>query len=184
MDISIINIKISPSIYIMTTKSKNIDIDKYFYSAMITKKCQLPINKLNSNVKETIFNKLKTNFEGKCSNEGFIQQNSINIINLSIGHLQEIYVNYDVTFECKVCYPTSDLLVECTIDNITKAGVKASLSETNNPLVIFAARDLHLENDEFNSLEVSDNIVVKILGTRFEIGDKYIAAIAEYVKKQ
>ena len=181
MDMTFIHIKISSSIYIMATKSKS--LDKYFYSAMITKKCQLPIDKLNSNIKDTIFNKLKANFEGKCSNEGFIQPDSIFIINFSIGHLQEAYVNYDVTFECQVCYPTSDLLVECTIDNITKAGVKASLSGTNNPLVIFAARDLHLENNEFNSLEISDNIVVKIIGTRFEVGDKYIAAIAEYIKK-
>ena len=32
-----------------------------------------------------------------------------------------------------------------------EAGVKAVLSETDNPVVIFAARDLHLDNEEFNS---------------------------------
>ena len=76
-----------------------------------------------------------------------------------------------------------DQIINCKIDNITKAGVKAVLSETDNPIVVFAARDLHLDNDEFNSLTIGDQINVSIIGTRFEIYDQYISAIAKFINK-
>jgi DNA-directed RNA polymerase subunit E'/Rpb7 len=158
-------------------------MEKYFKTSIITKRCMIPIYELSNNIQQTILNILKTEFEGKCSNEGYIQKNSINIIEHSIGIANENHIIYDATFEASVCYPVEDQIINCRIDNITKAGVKAVLSETDNPIVVFAARDLHLDNDEFNSLTIGDQINVSIIGTRFEIYDQYISAIAKFINK-
>ena len=126
---------------------------------------------------------IKDEFEGKCSNDGFIQNDSIQILQYSTGLITEDNILYDVTFEALVCYPVEEQIITCTIENITKAGVKAVVSKKNNPIVIFAARDLHLDNNEFTQLAINDNINVSILGIRFEIYDKYISAIGKFINK-
>lgn len=158
-------------------------MEKYFKTSLITKRCKIPIYQLSNNIEQFILNILKNEFEGKCSNEGYIQKNSINIVQHSIGIVNEDHIIYDATFEAAVCFPVEEQIITCRIENITKAGVKAVLSETDNPVVIFAARDLHLDNEEFNSLAISDQINVSIIGTRFEIYDEYISAIAKFINK-
>lgn len=158
-------------------------MDKYFKTSTITKRCQIPISKLSNNIHQIITNLIKNEFEGKCSNDGFIQNDSIQILQYSTGLLSEDTIIYDVTFEALVCYPVEEQIINCTIENITKAGVKAVVSKKNNPIVIFAARDLHLDNDEFNKLDINDNINVSILGVRFELYDKYISAIGKFINK-
>lgn len=158
-------------------------MDKYFKTSTITKRCQIPIYKLSNNIHQFITNLIKSEFEGRCSNVGFIQNDSIQILQYSTGLISEESIIYDVTFEALVCYPVEEQIINCTIENITKAGVKAVVSKKNNPLVIFAARDLHLDNNEFNKLEINDNINISILGVRFELYDKYISAIGKFINK-
>ena len=158
-------------------------MDKYFKVSTITKRCQLPIYLLSNNIEQVLSTIIKNEYEDKCSNEGFIQHNSVQILQFSIGLINEDHIIYDVTFEAAICYPVEEQIINCTIENITKAGVKAVVSKKNNPIVIFAARDLHLDNDEFNKLAVDDNINISILGIRFELYDKYISAIGKFINK-
>ena len=72
-----------------------------------------------------------------------------------------------------------DQLLECKVENTTKAGLKASIQGDDNPLIIFVPRDLHLENEHFSNINVDEKIVVKIIGVRFELNDKQVAVIAE-----
>tara|TARA_Y100000389_G_C17315524_1_gene440242 strand:+ start:429 stop:908 length:480 start_codon:yes stop_codon:yes gene_type:complete len=155
----------------------------YFNPISITKRCQLPIHFLGNNIKETLTSYLKNNIEGKCINEGFIEKNSIEILDISTGILKENIFEYSVLFECKSCYPVEGMIIECTIQNITKVGVKAHISHPDNPLVIFVSRDLHLDNDAFATLEIGDIIRVKVIGVRFEINDHFVSVISEFVEK-
>ncbi len=155
----------------------------YFTTISITKRCQLPVNLLGSNIKDTLTNYLKNNIEGKCINEGFIEKNSIEIRNISSGILKENVFEYAVLFECKACYPVEGMIIECTVQNITKVGVKAHISHSDNPLVIFVSRDLHLNNEDFANIEPNDNIRVKVIGVRFEINDHFVSVISEFIEK-
>lgn len=155
----------------------------YFKPAILTKKCQFPITILSSNLSDNIHKYIKNEFEGKCSNEGYIKTDSIVIINYSMGIINEEYVYYDITFQADICYPVEGQVITCTIQNITKAGIKAVVQKDNNPIVIFAARDLHLNNSDYHSLNIDDVINVKIIGVRFEIYDKYVSAIAVLINK-
>ena len=153
----------------------------YFNTISITKLCQLPISFLGNNVNETLTNYLKNNIEGKCSNEGFIEKNSIIIRDISTGLLKETFIEYTVTFECKSCYPVEGMIIECIVKNITKAGIRAEINETHSPMIIFLARDHHYSNAKFSKIKTEDIISVKIIGKRFELNDKYISVIAEHV---
>ena len=69
----------------------------YFNTISITKLCQLPIHCLGNDIKETLTNYLKNNIEGKCINEGFIEKDSIVILDISTGLLKENIIEYNIS---------------------------------------------------------------------------------------
>ena len=90
-------------------------MEKYFKTSLITKRCKIPIYQLSNNIEQFILNILKNEFEGKCSNEGYIQKNSINIVQHSIGIVNEDHIIYDATFEAAVCFPVEEQIITCRI---------------------------------------------------------------------
>ena len=74
--------------------------------------------------------------------------------------------------------------IDCVIKNITKAGIRAETNEENTPMIIFIARDHYYGQNFMGDLQENDNIIVRIIGTRFELNDKYISVIADFVQKK
>lgn len=159
-----------------------INNDNIYSSALITKKVELNINYIGDNIKEVLERKLANQLEGKCSIEGYIKPGTLKIINYSSGLIQNNSILFEVVIECQICLPVENTLIKCKAVNITKAGIRAELDDQYNSLIIFIARDHHYKNaDAFSSIKESDEIVVKIIGQRFELNDSYISVIAELV---
>lgn len=148
---------------------------------ILTKKIQLPYNVIGSNVAENIQKRLSENISGKCIKEGYIKSNSIRLISYSAGVITDKNVNFVVAFECLICRPVEGMKLKVQVKNITKAGIRAETIEQMSPVVVFIARDHHFKNKEFSSLQVGDNITIRVIGIRFELNDKYISVIAELV---
>ena len=66
--------------------------------------------------------------------------------------------------------------------NITKAGIRAETDEQSSPVVVFIARDHHHNNETFSEIKVDDSINMRVIGIRYELNDKYISVIGEYVE--
>ena len=151
-----------------------------FTPLLETEVIYIPFFQVGKNINEVIKNMLVDKIEGKCIKDGFVEPGSTKIITISNGTLLNKYAKYVVGYQAKVCFPVEHMIIECTAKNITKAGIKATLTKyTKTPMVIFVARDHHYNNDKFNSIEENDVIRVKIIGQRFEINDEYISVIAE-----
>ena len=164
--------------------SSKINNENIYSNTLITKKVEIPINKIGSNINEYLTNKLSRQIEGKCSIEGYIKPNSINIVSYSSGLIENHSILFEVLFECLVCFPVENMLIKCFVKNITKAGIRAELPETPTPLIIFLARDHHYKNSEqFSSIAENDEIAVKIIGQRYELNDEAISVIAELVNQ-
>ena len=80
-----------------------------------------------------------------------------------------------------LCMPVEGMLVDCVCKSVTKAGIHAEVvdEQGNVPLTLFIARDHHHLNEKMGKIQENDNIVVTIIGIRFELNDKYISAIAK-----
>jgi len=53
-------------------------------------------------------------------------------------------INFEVVYECQICFPVAGMKLNCVAKNITKAGIRAESSETDeSPFVLFVARDHH-----------------------------------------
>ena len=71
--------------------------------------------------------------------------------------------------------------LKCIVDNITKAGIKASIPGEDSPIIVFIVRDHHHRLKEFSTLKVGEMIDVRVSGHRYELNDDYISVIGEYI---
>lgn len=157
--------------------------DMLFSKSIITRQVDLPIVSVGKNIMQTFSSVIKTKYEGRCSVEGYIKNGSVNIISYSAGKQVGDNVSFTVVFDCEICTPVEGMFINCIASNITKAGIRAHAKETPSPVVVFIARDHYYDNESFNSVKEGDHILVKVIGSRYEIYDSQISVIAEIKQK-
>jgi len=164
-------------------KKKEVKLRDIYSRCLITKQILLPIGAIHKNITESIENSISFHYEGKCINEGYVKPGSSKIISYSSGIIERgVNISFEVVFECMVCFQVEGALISCVAKNITKAGIKAeSATETPSPIVVFIARDHYYMNSYFSSIQEGDPIMIRVIGQRFELNDKYISIIAELV---
>jgi DNA-directed RNA polymerase subunit E'/Rpb7 len=96
----------------------------------------------------------------------------------STGLLTSDSIIYNVAYTVDVCFPYENMEIECKIKNITKIGIRAVISEHNNPIVMFISRE-HNPDKDFEQYKENQIITVKVIGHRFELNDTYISVIGE-----
>lgn len=155
------------------------------FSPMVTTTTiNLPCKHIGENIK-VMLNKILTNtLEGKCNKNGYIKKNSCNIVKYSCGQVVGENIKFSVVYECLICNPVENMVIDCVAKNITKAGIRAEVPgfETS-PIVIFIARDHHHNNKAFNNINEDDTIQIKVIGQRFELNDTFISVIGDLVNQ-
>lgn len=153
-----------------------------FTPCLMSKSVIVPFCEYDKNIATKLLTRLRAEMEGKCSKEGYIKPDSIEIVEYSPGVINGSDVKFNVSIQCSVCYPVEGMSMDCTVRNVTKAGVRAEIAKyTQSPMVIFIARDHHYNVDKFADIKEDEIIQVKIIGTRFELNDKYVSVIAELI---
>jgi len=145
-----------------------------------TKKISVPIKCVGANIKSTLENILSSNIEGKCSIEGYIKQRSCNIITYSSGLVTGSIAIFTVVYECLVCNPSQGMRISCNVKNITNAGILARVDDSeSSPVNIFIARDHHYNIPYFSELKEGDDIMIRVIGQRFELNDPFVSILGE-----
>jgi DNA-directed RNA polymerase subunit E'/Rpb7 len=167
----------------MTSVAKQDNTYGVFHRSLLNMKVILKITEVGTTLKQNLERKIIQKTEGKCIAEGYIRPNSVRVVNYSSGNINGEYVEFQVSFECMVCYPVEGMVVDCTVKTITKAGIHAEVVVDDKfiPLTIFIARDHNYTNKYFSQITENMNVQVKIIGIRFELNDAYICAIATLV---
>ena len=155
---------------------------KLYMKMMLFKKIMLPYNNIGNNIDAILLDKLSSQLEGKCNNEGYIKPNSISLVTYSSGLIKGNNVLFDVSYECQVCRPCEGMKLSCIVRNVTKAGIRAEINSNHSPLVIFIARDHHHKSKYFSTQKEGNIITVRVIGQRFELNDKYISVIATLIE--
>jgi DNA-directed RNA polymerase subunit E'/Rpb7 len=155
--------------------------------SLLDTKVVLLITEIGQNIKRNLEAKIVSKIAGKCINEGYIKPpsdkdiNAIKIISYSSGTIKGDIVEFHVMFECMVCLPVEGMLIECVCKSVTKAGIHAEVIDTdgNKPVIVFVARDHHDRDNQFNSVKEGDKVLVRVIGSRYELNDEYICVIAK-----
>lgn len=152
---------------------------RLYSKGVISKRVTIPFDKITNDIKKLLLKKIVKTYEDKCILEGYIKNNSCQILQHTSGTIDGNNVKFNIMFECEICFPVEGMYVDCIVKNVTKAGIRAEIDEEKSPLIIFLARDHHNNNQTFTKLTEGDIINVKIIGQRFELNDNYISVIAE-----
>ena len=164
---------------------KNKKTGSIYNKNILSRMLVLKYNNIGSNIKEILLSKLKKQLEGKCSKEGYIKKNSINILKYSSGILIEDSIKYEVVFECLICNPVEGMKIKCIIKNITKAGIRCVYyKEDELPIILFIAREHNQKKELYNNLKENDIVNVKTIGIRYQLNDEYISVMGELLKKR
>ena len=153
-----------------------------FMKNILNKNITLSINDIGSNIKDILEKKINDEYRGGCIEEGYIKQNTCKIHTYSCGKVLHDNIVFNIVFECLICYPIEGMVIDCIVENITKAGIKATTSYDPSPLVIFLAKDHNYSIKKFNHLKENENIKVKVIGQRYELNDEFISVIGELVE--
>ena len=83
-------------------------------------------------------------------------------------------------FECLVCCPVEGQIIKCNVKNITRAGIRAVYAnEDPSPITIFIARDHHYNQEQFTKIKEEEDIVIRVIGVRYELNDESISVLGE-----
>jgi DNA-directed RNA polymerase subunit E'/Rpb7 len=177
--------KVKPILFSKKDKkeTKELVLSDIYSKCLLNRNILLPITSVGENIKETIQLKISNDYEGMCIQEGFIKRDSTQIVSYSSGIVKGNNIHFSVVFKCDCFFPVEGMLIECIAKNITKAGIQAeSFSETPSPFVAFVARDYSYSSKLFANIQEKDKFIVKVIGQRFELNDKYISIIGEIYK--
>ena len=150
-----------------------------YLKSIINRTILLKYTNLGSNLDTSLLKSIERNISGICIEEGFIRPNSIKILTYSNGVISGENVQFDVVVECDVCNLSAGATINCFVEYITKAGIKGKINDDYDPLIIFVARDHNYLNEDFDKIEIGSEILVKILGQRFELNDTQISVIGK-----
>ena len=158
-------------------------IDDIYFNTKLKKRVVISSNKINKNLDETLKEILVNELEGKCVKEGYVKEDSIEIIERSSPYLYGNQFNgniaIDIIYRAKIWCPMRNSIIECSIEKINKLGILA----INGPLYIIIARQFHKDKSYFKDLDETKRVLAKVIDKRFNINEKKISVIAElYVK--
>lgn len=154
-----------------------------YTQSLLTMKVSLSIKEIGKNMKQNLEKKISKMTEGKCIVQGFIRPGSVKLMTYSSGSVNNENVDFQVVFECMVCYPMEGMLIECQSKTITKAGIHAEVMDTDGtvPVIAFIARDHHYKERDFSNVKENMKITMRVIGVRFELNDPYISVIGKLV---
>lgn len=161
--------------------SKKQGVIGIYFPSMLSRRVTIPMKNVGEGVVTVIEKIIKTKYEGKCIQEGYIKPNSSKVLTYSSGELSAENVVFEVVFECLICCPVEGMHISCVAKNITKAGIKAEVDtpDGNSPVIIFIARDHHYKNKSFSKIKEEDNIKIRVIGQRYELNDPTISILGE-----
>jgi DNA-directed RNA polymerase subunit E'/Rpb7 len=130
--------------------------------------------------------KISKALEGQCCMHGYVKPGSTQILARSMGQAEHGRFTGDFLYYCKVrvlcLLPEAGQILDARILKKNKMGVYALLvdeGKTLEAMRILIPRDGYIGDAEFDTLEESQSISVKIVRTRFQINDAFIQGLAE-----
>ena len=137
-----------------------------------------------SNLESLLTSRLKLRIEGRCIAAGYVKQDSLEILNRSMGGAENgrftgNYIFY-IKLRCKVFHPETTTPVECRVIKVNKMGAYVVFDEAMRVLL---PRDLHIGNVAFDALAPDDTVTVQVLRSRFQTNDPFISSVGLFISR-
>ena len=147
-------------------------------------------SELQKDIDNVIQQKLKNTIEGVCYEDGYVVNDSSQIIQRSPGkvvtHNKKGGIQYEITYKAKIISPSEGDVYKAIISNINKMGVIAYIrlkdgdTEENSPVIIIIPKD-YFEGTTWNidDLNKGQSIHVEVVGTRVKYQSEKIQIVGK-----
>ncbi len=154
---------------------------------ILTTKVKLKPNEINKNYQKYLIEKLKKNYESFYTKFGLIKKNSIEILSISLGQLEqnglEGNVVYYVKFKALVCNPVIGNTILCNVVNDNNFGILCKDKEDEVIEIIIPKKSIAIKSEiDLDSISIGDDIYVEILGKKSKLNDTTIRCIGKVLK--
>jgi DNA-directed RNA polymerase subunit E'/Rpb7 len=137
-----------------------------------------------TSIDSILLEQLRSKLENKCSQHGFVIPNSLELLSRSMGQLENGRFTGNIVFHVqakgRVYNPANGTQIVGTILKQNKMGLYIIYDDA---IRILVPRDLHLGNEDYDSLRVGDSIRVELRKSRFQIQDKFILSVGVFVER-
>lgn len=160
----------------------------YISTQLLTTSINVEAKNIQGDINELLYKLLKQKYEGVCNKDGFIQRDSLQIVNRSIGEVKTInntsYIVYNITYKANIYSPVKGVKLDVSINSITKMGIIGYLKDKDedtietSPFIVIIPREFFAE-DDIDNYNVNDKIKVEIEDSRIRYMSKNIQIVAK-----
>ena len=164
----------------------------YISEQLLTSVLILNPNDLNSDIDSIVRIKLKENIEGKSYEDGYIIEDSVRIIQRSMGKMvtngKKSEIKYLIKYKAKVVSPSTNDEINIIISSINKLGIIGYIrlnegdTSEESPMLIMVPKEYFSEyTRNFDDLTVGQKMDVITIGVRSKFNSSNIQVIAKPV---
>jgi DNA-directed RNA polymerase subunit E'/Rpb7 len=152
-------------------------MESLFERRQLVRNVHVDAKSLTRNVTAGLLAQLRNKFEGICLPEGYVQRNSITIVDYSLGRANLIKggVDYQVRFHADICMPHPGQVFRGVVSLKSKIGLHVEVP----PMKVLLPRDLHLGNGDFETTNEKQEVEFEVVGSKFQQGDDSIVVLAK-----
>lgn len=154
--------------------------DPVYERRELVRTIKLPAKQVQRSIQSSLLAHLKSTVLGKCGVEGYMSPDGVTILQHSIGQVIDGYVLYQVKFQVDVCFPHKNQSFKAPAVIVSRIGVKLE----QGPMRILLPRDMHIDNSDFESIKVGDEVTFTVVGSEFKQDDSVIFLVGQLLKKE
>lgn len=133
------------------------------------------------NIDDLLEEKIKTQYEGKCSRNGYVLPNSVKLLSRSIGLVEKGRFTGDILYyaqaESRVLQPPDGFVLEGEVIRKNKMGMYVNYKDA---IRVMVPRDLHIGDEEFDKVQVGEIVQVELKKSRYQVNDTSILSVGVY----
>lgn len=167
----------------LATVVETVQDDLLYVPSILNVGLSVPFHQAGKNMDTYFLAHAAEHLEGKCWKEGFVRPGFTKVLSYTAGLLNGTTIEYQILYLVDVCFPYESMEVECIVKNVNKIGIRATVREKQNPLMLYVTRE-HNPNVLMDEYKLGQKIKVRVLGHRFEQGDSFIGCLAELSGKE
>jgi hypothetical protein len=152
--------------------------DSLYMPSILNEGLIVPFHQAGKNMDAYFLAHAAEHLEGRCWKEGFVRPGFTKVLSYTAGRLHGTTIEYQILYLVNVCFPYEGMEVDCIIQHVNKIGIRATVREKQNPMVLYVTRE-HNPNVLMEDYKPGQKIKVRVLGHRFEQGDRFIGCLAE-----
>lgn len=164
---------------------------KIFKKYKINTLVNISILNLKGSIDETVLQKVKEKYEGKCMKEGLVRKDSIKILKRSAGKSMKEHFNssYYYYAQCiaEICNPDYNSIVKCTIVNSNNAGYIGLIEDHGSTIinVVIPRLTAGIQHEKnIDDIKEKDQILVRVIGKKINLFDTNMIIIGCVIKDE